>query len=94
MRIDKKENIALPTKKIHAIPVNSSIIVTSLNFDILREVKTIRQNPNKLEDVLRICDDLSFAIHFKFLSYLFLINSQSQSLHPSVITTPPMSLEL
>ncbi len=46
------------------IPVNSSIIDTELYFDILREVNTTRQNPNRLEDVFKICSDLLFAIKF------------------------------
>lgn len=74
MRIDKKERIQLTINKIAAIPVNSSIMVTSLNLYILREVRTTRQNPNKLEDVFKICDDLLFAINFKLCcSISFLI---------------------
>lgn len=60
--MDKKEKIQLEIKKIHAIPVISSILDTSLNFDILSEVRTIRQNPNKLDDVLKICCDLLTVI--------------------------------
>jgi hypothetical protein len=62
VRIDKKENRLHAINKIQATPVNSSIIDAPLNFDILREVNTIRQNPIKLEDVFRICGDLLSAI--------------------------------
>ena len=57
-RIDKKESMQLPINKIAATPVNSSINVDSLNLEIFREVKTTRQNPNKLDDVFSIWDDL------------------------------------
>ena len=55
----------LTINKIAATPVNSSIIVLSLNLDILREVKTTRQNPNKLDDVFSIWDDLLSVIMFE-----------------------------
>jgi hypothetical protein len=54
-RIDKKERRLHAINRIVATPVNSSIIVAELYLDILSEVKTIRQNPNKLEEVLKIC---------------------------------------
>ncbi len=57
-RIDKKENKLLPTNNIQQTPVNSSITDTSLNFDILSDVKTTRQKPNKLEEVFKICWEL------------------------------------
>jgi len=44
----------LTIKNILATPVDSSIRVNLSYFDILSEVKTTRQNPNKLEDVFRI----------------------------------------
>jgi hypothetical protein len=66
-RIDKNERIALAIKKIVPIPVNSSIIETALYFDILREVKTTKQNPNKLEEVFKMCSDLLLAIKFNVL---------------------------
>ena len=62
VRMDKKEKKQLAIRSIHAIPVISSIFDTSLNFDILRDVRTMRQNPNKLDDVFRICCVLVFAI--------------------------------
>ena len=62
VRIDKNEKILLTIKKIVPIPVSSSIIDTSLYFDILSEVNTTRQNPNKLEEVFKICSDLLLAI--------------------------------
>ncbi len=61
-RIDKKENKLAVIKKTHAIPVNSSIVVISFIFVILREVKTIKQNPNKLDDVFKICCEFDFFI--------------------------------
>ncbi len=64
VRIDRNEIKLQDINKIDAIPVHSSINVTSLNFDIFSEVKTIRQNPNKLDDVFRIWDDLLFVINF------------------------------
>jgi hypothetical protein len=60
-RIDKNENILLIVSKIQATPVNSSMRDTSLNLDIFSEVKTTRQNPNKLEEVVKICCDLLFS---------------------------------
>lgn len=68
-RIDIKENKKLAASKIHATPVNSSIIEASLNFDTLSAVRTTRQNPNKLDDVLRICCEFPFAIKFSFYNY-------------------------
>jgi hypothetical protein len=53
--MDKKEKTLLPINMMDATPVNSSIMVWELNFDILIEVRTTRQNPSKLEDVFRIC---------------------------------------
>jgi hypothetical protein len=53
-RRDKKANRAQAINKIHARPVASSINETWLNFVILREVKTIRQNPSKLDDEFRM----------------------------------------
>jgi hypothetical protein len=67
VRIDKKENMQLAINKIHATPVISSILDTSPNFEILSEVNTTRQNPNKLEDVLRICCVLMFVIVISFM---------------------------
>ena len=63
VRIDKKEKKQLIASKMQATPVTSSIMDVSLTFDILREVKTPRQNPNKLEEVFRICCDLFFDIY-------------------------------
>jgi hypothetical protein len=74
VRIDKKEKKQLAINKIHATPVISSILDTSLYFDIFREVRTIRQNPNKLDDVFRICCVLLFVIELFFPCYLLLLN--------------------
>ena len=65
--MDKNERILLTIKKIVPIPVSSSMIDIALYFDILREVKTTRQNPNKLEEVFKICSDLLLAIEFSFV---------------------------
>jgi hypothetical protein len=54
VRIDKNDRKLAAVNKIDATPVNSSIIVCSLYFDILREVKTIRQKPSKFDDVFNI----------------------------------------
>jgi hypothetical protein len=62
--MERKEKRLLAINKMHATPVNSSMSVTSLNFEILREVNTIRQNPSKLDDVFKICSDFLFAINF------------------------------
>ena len=62
--MDKNEKILLTIKKIVPTPVSSSIIDTSLYLDILREVNTTKQNPNKLEEVFKICSDLLLAIKF------------------------------
>jgi hypothetical protein len=62
VRIEKKEKIQLAINNMHATPVSSSIFDSSLNFDIFNEVRTIRQNPNKLDDVFKICCVLLFAI--------------------------------
>ena len=40
------------------------MIETALYLDILREVKTTKQNPNKLEEVFKMCSDLLLAIKF------------------------------
>ena len=70
--MDKNERILLTIKKIVPIPVSSSMIDIALYFDILREVKTTRQNPNKLEEVFKICSDLLLAIKFIFLNFFML----------------------
>ena len=41
-----------------AIPVNSSIIDSELYFEIVIDVRTIRQNPIRLDDAVRIWVDL------------------------------------
>ena len=65
--MDKNERMLLTIKKIVHIPVSSSMIDTALYFDILREVKTTKQNPNKLEEVFKMCSDLLLAIKFNVL---------------------------
>lgn len=63
--MDKNEKMLLTIKKIVPIPVSSSIMDTSLYFDILREVNTTKQNPNKLEEVFKMCSDLFLDIYNK-----------------------------
>ncbi len=64
--IDKKDNKLDAINNKAATPVNSSIKLTSLYFEILSDVKTTKQNPNKLDEVFRIWDDLLFfMLHFK-----------------------------
>ena len=75
VRMDKKDKIQLAINKIHAMPVISSILDASLNLDILNEVKTTRQNPNKLEDVLKICCVLLFAIKLLLSFFILLLLS-------------------
>ena len=62
--MDKNERMLLTIKKIVPTPVSSSMTDTELYFDILREVKTTRQNPNKLEEVFKMCSDLLLDIKF------------------------------
>jgi hypothetical protein len=62
--MDKNERMLLTIKKIVPTPVSSSMIDTALYFDILREVKTTKQNPNKLEEVFKMCSDLLLDIKF------------------------------
>jgi hypothetical protein len=54
VRIERKENKLHIINKIVAMPVNSSIMVSSLNLEIFNDVSTMRQNPSKLEDVFKM----------------------------------------
>jgi len=47
-------------------PVISSMVVAWANFEILMEVSTTRQKPNRLDDVLNICGDFFAAIEIDF----------------------------
>ena len=53
-RMDKNEKKQHAINKIQATPVTSSILDSSLTFDILSEVNTTKQNPNKLEEVFNM----------------------------------------
>ncbi|GEM_PF-2601357 len=55
---ERKEKKQLAAKHILAIPALSSIYVPCVVFVMCSEVMIIRQNPNKLLDALRICEDL------------------------------------
>jgi hypothetical protein len=59
-RIEKKENKVLKTNKRQVAPVNSSINVCSLYLENFKDVKTIRQNPNKFDAAFNIFCDLLF----------------------------------
>lgn len=56
--IARKDRIQLNIRHIAATPVTLSIIVASPNFATLIDVITIRQKPNKLADVFKMCGDL------------------------------------
>ena len=60
LRIAKKERILLIINKIIAAVVNSSTMVSDWSFNKRSEVRTIKQIPSKLDDVLRICGDVFF----------------------------------
>ena len=62
VRMDKNENKLHVINKIQATPVNSSILVTRSYLDIFREVNTTRQNPNRLEEVFKICSGFLFGM--------------------------------
>ena len=59
-RIEKKENKVLKTNRRQVAPVNSSINVCSLYLENFKDVKTIRQNPNKFDAAFNIFCDLLF----------------------------------
>ena len=54
LRIERNEKILLIIKEIVAIAVNSSINDVCFNFKTLREVKTIKQIPNRFDEVFNI----------------------------------------
>ena len=54
LRIERNDKILLTIKDIVAIAVNSSIIDVCFNFKTLREVKTIKQIPNRFDEVFNI----------------------------------------
>ena len=58
LRIDRKEKKLHVIRSMDATPVHSSMSVSSLNREIFRDVKTIRQNPNRFDEVFKICGDL------------------------------------
>lgn len=62
--MDRKEKKLLNTKTIQATPVNSSIKDVSLYFVTFKEVSTTRQNPNKFDDVFKMCCELFCFIMF------------------------------
>ena len=58
LRIAKKDKIQLVIKMIIASAAPSSINEDSSSLEILTDVKTIKQKPNKLAEVFKICGDL------------------------------------
>ncbi len=58
-RIDKNERIQLAINRMIATTVNSSIIVFSDLSSNFKEVRTIKQMPNKFEEAFNICVDFS-----------------------------------
>lgn len=52
--IDKNDSRLLAISKTEAAPVNSSISDISLYLLIFNDVKTMRQNPSRLEDVFKM----------------------------------------
>jgi hypothetical protein len=72
----RKDNKQLLIKIIMASAAPSSINEDSLRFEILTEVKTIKQNPNKLAEVFKICGALfvlSVFIYSASSSLIFLV---------------------
>ena len=63
-RIEKNENKVLKTNSRQVAPVNSSINDCSLYLEILNDVITIRQKPNKFDAEFKICCDLFSDIMF------------------------------
>jgi hypothetical protein len=59
---DKKEKRLHAIKRMQAMPVISSILVTLEYLDILSDVSTTRQNPSRLEEVFRMCWGCRFGI--------------------------------
>lgn len=60
LRIDRKESTLLIINMTMATEVNSSIIVFPFRLSTLKDVRTIKQNPNRLEEVFKMWGDLSF----------------------------------
>jgi len=54
LRMERKDKRQLTTSSMAATPVISSMTVAPPVFDILIEVMTMRQKPNRLEEVLSI----------------------------------------
>lgn len=74
-RIDRKESIQLITSSTAVMPVMSSMMVAPPDRETLMEVSTIRQKPNRLEDVLSMWGDFSWFMLFTggihFITKLF-----------------------
>src|SRR4051812_19681126 len=61
VRIDRNEKMQLPIRSTVAMAVTSSMAEPWLNFKTFKDVSTIKQRPSKLEEELRIWDDLLFT---------------------------------
>jgi hypothetical protein len=66
-RMAIKDKIQLVIKNITAATANSSIKEPSVSASFFREVRTIKQIPNRFAEVLKICGDLFSAILIFFL---------------------------
>src|SRR4051794_8327072 len=69
LRIAKKDKILLVIKLMVATAENSSIRVDCRSFSTLSEVKTIKQRPNRFDEVLSIWADLLFSTLKLFYSF-------------------------
>ena len=65
LRMARKDNKQLVMKTIMAKAAPSSIKDDSSSLEILTEVKTMKQKPNKLADVFSMCGDLFSFIYWQ-----------------------------
>ncbi len=75
-RMARKDNKQLLINTMMAKAAPSSIKDDSSSFEILTEVRTMKQNPNKLAEVFKICGDLlsfSIFIYSASSSFIFLV---------------------
>jgi hypothetical protein len=63
VRREKKEKKQENVRNKATTEVNSSIILVSVLLVTCKEVITIRQNPRRFTDVLKMCSDVFFAIY-------------------------------
>ena len=70
-RIEMNDKTQLVMNIIIAKAVSSSMIVSADLFPIFIEVNTIKQRPNKVAEVLRICGDVSFFLLLVSMCIIF-----------------------